>query len=596
MIVRHPIETAVVVIALAAGSAMSWWVYINGRTVSFFIDAVAHLNFARLMTDSMTPGLSQIGYWPPLLHILMAPFAAITPLYESGLAGAFLLVPVLAIGALALYRIVYELVSDEERASARAEKSAKEIDRQRTPSALLPTVLGIGAVLIYLLNPHVLFYSAVPMMELLFMTTVIVSAYFFLRWQRKGRLSDLILLGIFVALSAMARFEGVLLLPFAAVLVVAGLLHRGASRRRIEAIIIIFSMVAVVGTGFIMFYDWAYGGHPLIFMGGGEKPRVDVPEVAGEGTDRLSKDSIYWSIAYLKAASFRVNGPAVVYFALFGGILAALLSRRRFEMAGTMLILLLPMVAMIYALYRGTHLEVPDFPPFGTFNLRYALMWMGFAAVASSLGVYALVGYVSRHIRTVNIKPLATVCVLLIVVGIAGAVNLRLFTSDKVFSAWPQPVEKTRTNIAAHFDAHYDYGKILVSRFNGEYVIQEMNLSLSNLIQEANWRYYQNALYKPWLYARWVIMGASASRGGLIGDGQLVAVEDLWSNNPEFLHYYEPVANNGGLTLYKVKEHAVHEYLARFGVPHDRAPSLNAHMRRWNPDMLKEMFEAQGIQ
>src|SRR5436853_3921885 len=55
------------------------------------IDAIAHVNKARGLFDNIEPGLRQLGtVWLPLPHILMAPLAAIDPLWRSGAAGSLL--------------------------------------------------------------------------------------------------------------------------------------------------------------------------------------------------------------------------------------------------------------------------------------------------------------------------------------------------------------------------------------------------------------------------------------------------------------------------------------------------------------------------
>lgn len=52
-------------------------------------DATAHLNTARRVIDSLTPGIVQLGsVWLPLLHILQIPFVTNYFLWQSGLAGS----------------------------------------------------------------------------------------------------------------------------------------------------------------------------------------------------------------------------------------------------------------------------------------------------------------------------------------------------------------------------------------------------------------------------------------------------------------------------------------------------------------------------
>ncbi len=58
-------------------------------TLLYYGDAEAHLNIARRIVDSRTPGCDQIGtVWLPLPHLLMLPFVRNDWLWRSGLAGA----------------------------------------------------------------------------------------------------------------------------------------------------------------------------------------------------------------------------------------------------------------------------------------------------------------------------------------------------------------------------------------------------------------------------------------------------------------------------------------------------------------------------
>src|ERR1700688_4641689 len=63
------------------------WCFGRGY-VLYYGDAEAHLNIARRILDSRTPGPEQIGtVWLPLPHLLMAPFVMRDDWWRSGLAG-----------------------------------------------------------------------------------------------------------------------------------------------------------------------------------------------------------------------------------------------------------------------------------------------------------------------------------------------------------------------------------------------------------------------------------------------------------------------------------------------------------------------------
>jgi len=79
----------IVIAALAALSAAAIAVCYSNGWLLYYGDAEAHLNIARRMVDSRTPGYDQVGtVWLPLLHWAILPFARVDFLWVSGLAGA----------------------------------------------------------------------------------------------------------------------------------------------------------------------------------------------------------------------------------------------------------------------------------------------------------------------------------------------------------------------------------------------------------------------------------------------------------------------------------------------------------------------------
>ena len=62
-------------LALMLGSAGAVWFFYAHGWLLYYGDAEAHLNGARRVFDSQTPGYDQLGPpWLPLLHVLMLPF------------------------------------------------------------------------------------------------------------------------------------------------------------------------------------------------------------------------------------------------------------------------------------------------------------------------------------------------------------------------------------------------------------------------------------------------------------------------------------------------------------------------------------------
>src|SRR5450755_1522835 len=69
-------------------SLFSFFYYFRQNDLLLYGDAVAHINIARRVFDSQTPGLLQLGtVWLPLPHVLMIPFIVSNAMWRSG-AGA----------------------------------------------------------------------------------------------------------------------------------------------------------------------------------------------------------------------------------------------------------------------------------------------------------------------------------------------------------------------------------------------------------------------------------------------------------------------------------------------------------------------------
>jgi hypothetical protein len=74
-------------VALASAAAIAFF-YSHGWLL-YYGDAEAHLNIARRIVDSQTPGYDQLGTpWLPVPHLLMLPFVIRDTLWRNGLAGA----------------------------------------------------------------------------------------------------------------------------------------------------------------------------------------------------------------------------------------------------------------------------------------------------------------------------------------------------------------------------------------------------------------------------------------------------------------------------------------------------------------------------
>src|ERR1700758_4896894 len=100
-------ETVCVASLAACASLVYFLVYFHRGDILLFGDAVAHINIARKVFDSRTPGLLQLGtVWLPLPHLLMIPFVASNGAWQSGIGGSLPSLVAYVLGTVGILRLV----------------------------------------------------------------------------------------------------------------------------------------------------------------------------------------------------------------------------------------------------------------------------------------------------------------------------------------------------------------------------------------------------------------------------------------------------------------------------------------------------------
>src|SRR6266851_1529473 len=85
---RIRMERWIIVLAGLCATIATAISYKHGYIVAYG-DAESHLNIAKRVVDSLTPGFAQLGgIWLPLPHLLLAPFVLFNYLWRTGLAGS----------------------------------------------------------------------------------------------------------------------------------------------------------------------------------------------------------------------------------------------------------------------------------------------------------------------------------------------------------------------------------------------------------------------------------------------------------------------------------------------------------------------------
>src|ERR1700691_6598993 len=105
-------ETALVAQLAACVSFISFAYYFQHNGLLLYGDAVAHINIARRVFDSRTPGLLQLGtVWLPLPHLLMIPFLVSKHMWQTGAGGSIPSMAAYVFGVLGIFRLVRTALS-----------------------------------------------------------------------------------------------------------------------------------------------------------------------------------------------------------------------------------------------------------------------------------------------------------------------------------------------------------------------------------------------------------------------------------------------------------------------------------------------------
>jgi hypothetical protein len=361
-------------------SVFSFLFYNRQGSVLLYGDAVAHINIARRVFDSRTPGLLQLGtVWLPLPHLLILPFIVSNKMWQSGAGGSMPSMAAYVLAVLGIFRLVRSALSRDGEAQ--------------------PAPLGAwAAAVIYAANPNLIYMQATAMGESLYLACFIWAVVYFTEFAR-GNAKALTKCGLCLAAACLTRYDGWFL---AALLSVGALtVYSRLQRQRDGEVanskiqpsqgqIVKFLLVAAAAPVFWLAYNAAVYHNPLEFANGPYSARSIEKKTA---TVNPAKENLLAAGSYfLKAAELNVSesswlGRLWLALALLGSSVAAKSARGS---AALLLWAPLPFYALSVA-YGSVPIFVPTWWPFAQYNVRYGLQLLPAFAVFVPMGILFLV-------------------------------------------------------------------------------------------------------------------------------------------------------------------------------------------------------------
>jgi len=470
-------------------SLFSFLYYVRHSDLLLYGDAIAHINIARRVFDSETPGLLQLGrVWLPLPHLLLIPFIWSNAMWQNGTGGSIPSMIAYVFGVVGIFRLVRGMLQADLSKEAGQEAGTK-------PAA---SVGAWAAAFAYGANPNLIYMQATAMTESVYLALFIWAVVYFAEFLRalkeralkennrrknehtdepesgpdgresgpgerasspgganqlspalhrgvgqeelsKSRRDDPVLAHTLtrcawcLAGAELTRYDGWFLAGVmgAAVAVIALRSWQNRTLRRVAAKFLLG--IAVVPVLWLV-YNGAVYGNALDFANGPYSAKA-IEQRVGAPNPALHHAGVA-AIYFLKSAQLNLANGNWGRFWLAAAFVALVIAAWKLRaQSASLLLLWVPLVFYAFSIaYGSVPLHVYTWWPFATFNQRYGLQLLPMFAV--STGVLAasvfLLGAGGRH------KGKAVAVILALVLG----------SYASVWKAEPQCLAEARRNWA----------------------------------------------------------------------------------------------------------------------------------------------------
>jgi hypothetical protein len=485
-------------------SLFAFLYYLQKSDLLLYGDAIAHINIARRVFDSQTPGLLQLGtVWLPLPHLLMIPFIFSDAMWRSGAGGSIPSMIAYVLGVVGIFRLVRGML---------------ELDVRTKPGAV---VGAWAAAFAYGANPNLIYMQATAMTESVYLALFVWAVVYFAEFIRvlkaspvganqlspalqrgvgrkelsKSRRHDpaptniLMRCACCLAGAELTRYDGWFLAGVMGAVVVVIVLRRWQNRALRQDVAKFLLGIAVVPVLWLAYNRVVYG-NALEFANGPYSARA-IEQRVGAPNPALHNARVA-AIYYLKSAQLNLaegNWGRFWLAAAFAALAIGVWKPR--ADSAPMLSLWVPLV--FYALsiaYGSVPIHVHTWWPFATFNQRYGLQLLPMFAVSTGLltaSVFLLgeiLGSRGRH----NGKLVAAMLALVVV------------SYASVWKAEPQCLKEARRNWEIRNPLDSAVERIIAtlprnSRFLmelGEHVgvMQQLGIPLRQVVNNEN--------HRPW--------------------------------------------------------------------------------------------------
>ena len=495
-------------------SVFSFLFYFQRGDVLLYGDAVAHINIARRVFDSKTPGLLQLGtVWLPLPHLLMIPFLLSREMWQRGVGGSIPSMVAYVFGVIGMFRLVRGALS-----------RGVEPDRAAR-------FVAWAAALVFAANPNLIYMQTTAMGEALYLALFLWAVVYFSEAVR-GDAKALTKCGLCVAAACLTRYDGwFLAVAMSAAVVLPSLLSATIGRTDSpftipRAAVVKFVLIAAAAPALWLAYNAIVYRNPLEFANGPYSAKAIERRTQSGGNPGHpgSGNPLLAEMYFLKSAEANVAENewlqrSWVLLAVAGIAVGAMAYRRESTATASdsapwpLLFLLVPVP--FYALsvaYGGVPIFIPPWWPFTHYNVRYGLQLLPAFAAALAILVYLAV-------RSELCKPRVRLACVLCLFALVIASYASIWRFGPVSLKEAQVNMGTRNQLEAQLAIWLQKlpSDSTILMYLGDHVgaVQKAGIPLEHVINEGNHRtwklpadpegLWEHALADPPHYADYVV-------------------------------------------------------------------------------------------
>ncbi|SRR5579871_986998 len=382
-------ETILVAQIAICISVLSFFYYLSRGEILLYGDVFGHINIARRIFDSRTPGLLQLGtVWLPLAHLLMLPFVISDRMWQTGIGGSIPSIFAYIFAVVGIFRLTKTALSRSMEPDAPARRAAWI------------------ATAIFAANPNLIYMQATAMTESLYLAFSIWAVVHFVEFvkfrntEHSSSERSLMNCGFCIIASCLTRYDGWFLAVAISLAVLVVFVRSNSGLRFPRRSLLQFILLAALAPALWLGYNAIVYRNPLEFANGPYSAKALARKDAAAGTAPYpgAGSMPVASIFFLKSAQLNLaeGDWGRLWLALaFAGVVSLFIKHRRFW---PLLLLWVPLP--FYALsitYGGVPIYLPVWWPHGYYNVRYGLELLPAFAVFAALAVFQLLELTSNR-------------------------------------------------------------------------------------------------------------------------------------------------------------------------------------------------------